>query len=236
MARTVFRSFAGSRTPGTVSPARAAAAEWVCPRCGLQPVELHPVDSAGAVRSLFVRFGVLFRHADPGALRRCRPEPGSPSAVGHAQHAADALAALDDHLRALIGDALPGSADASTDVPVAAAEASESEPARVLDALTRTGTRLARTIIGATDADWRQAATIGGLRPLELVHRTLHEAFHHLHDAERLGAAPAFLVRPVELATPGGRPLPPPPPEDGPGQRRPPLDLDVGDAWPAAAR
>jgi len=222
----MFHPFARRQT-GMTYAATPKATEWTCPRCGLPPVRLHPVESAGVVRLLVARFEVLFRHADREALVHHLPENGSRSAVGHAEDVAYRFADLDEQLGDLIGDE-------GTFRPLAAAHSTEREPSRVLAFLTGTGRRLAHTIIGATDADWQHPATRGVAHPLDLVRRTLHQAVHRLHDAEQgLHTAPGpDLVRPVELPAPGGR-VPPAllPIHDHP-DRQPPGHDAKANGWP----
>ncbi len=168
----------------TALPAPTAETGWKCPDCGLVPHPRHPPETAAAIGSLVERFGVLIRHADPDALLRRRGRPGSRSALDHASHLTHDLAVVAHHLRTLAGGEHRAPAD-----PAAAAH--DTAQATVVDALTRTGDELARTILGTTDADW-QHATIGSHRALDLLTLILHEADHGFHEAERaLQATPA---------------------------------------------
>lgn len=123
-------------------------------------------------------FGVLFRHADPDALLRCVDVPDQRSALDHASHVTHDLAVVDHHLRKQLGE------EHRTAAGPAEPAAHDTGPDKVVGALTRTGDRLAGTILGTTDANW-QRATIGRHRALDLVTLILHDADHGFHEAER---------------------------------------------------
>lgn len=168
----------------TTLSAPAATIGWSCPRCGVAgPVELRPVQTVALIRSLTAHFGTLFRHADPAVFVACGPAPGSRSALDHLDHVAFELTALDRRLRERLRESpwQPDPVGTSTPVPAD----NGSTPEAVLARLTRTGERLARTIVGATAADWQHAATIGGHRALDLVNLTLHDASHELAETEQ---------------------------------------------------
>lgn len=77
----------------TTLSAPAATTGWSCPRCGLAPVELRPVQTVAVIRSLAVHFSTLVRHADPAGFVACAPAPGLRSALDHVAHVADELTA-----------------------------------------------------------------------------------------------------------------------------------------------
>ncbi|MDQ1393697.1 MAG: hypothetical protein QOF30_2674 [Acidimicrobiaceae bacterium] len=154
-----------------------------CRGCGQGPEDLDPRHAIAVTAVVERRLASLLAHPEH-TLRNRGPGRGSWSALEPALRVAHVLAAADRGLRHLFGD------DALQ--PIAAAtETPRSVPSRptvsqVRAALADNARRLTATIAGATTQDWRRRQPHHGATPGELVWSAVHDATHHLEDAELL--------------------------------------------------
>lgn len=96
----------------------------------------------------------------------------------------DVLGAADTRLRDLLGEEtrqpVPTTSETRRSIP------SSQTVSAVFAALAENVKRLTATIAGATAEDWRRAGPCDGATAGELVWLALHDATHHLEDAELL--------------------------------------------------
>lgn len=143
-----------------------------CRGCGEGPDDLARIDAIATAASLQRRFALLLASPER-SLRYRGPVRGSWSAMEPAVRVSDVLAAADRRLRTLLDE------DMLDPVPRARGE-------QAIDLLAEAVRRLTGTIAGSTTEDWRRRESKGGATAGELVWLALHEATHHLEDAELL--------------------------------------------------
>jgi hypothetical protein len=165
------------------SAALALGAPWrgrlVCSGCGQRPVHMAPLDAVAMIRVLARRCAVLLQHHEDSLTHR-RSDPGSWSAMEPAGQASAVLGAADDRLRELLGEEI------AEPVPmgIEGAELAPDAPRRALASLEQNVRSLVAAIEGATVQDWDRARTDNDATVAELVWLALHDARHHLEDAE----------------------------------------------------
>jgi hypothetical protein len=164
------------------APWRSAVA---CSGCGQRPENLTPLHAVTAIRVLQRRCASLLGQPEHSlAHRRC--EPGSWSAMEPAAQVSQVMGGADSRLRDLFGE------EEAEPVPVAieGAELAPAEqlrtPAAVLIALDGNVSGLVATITSATATDWDCPRPDDGATANEMVWLALHDATHHLEDAELL--------------------------------------------------
>jgi hypothetical protein len=154
-----------------------------CRGCGQGPEELARIDAIATAAFLQRRFASLLAHPEH-SLRYRGPGRGSWSAMEPAVKVSEVLRIADGRLRTLLGedllDPIPGARHkegTGSSAPTFAA---------VIAVLNATVRRLTGTIAGSTTEDWRRSDPDSGATAGELVWLALHEATHHLEDAELL--------------------------------------------------
>jgi hypothetical protein len=154
-----------------------------CRGCGQGPEDLARIDAIAVTAFLERRFASLLDNPEH-SLRHRGPGRGSWSAMEPAAKVSDVLGAADTRLRDLLGE------EALEPVPTATETrrsfASPQTIPAVFAALAENVRRLTATIAGATTEDWRRGEPDEGATPGELVWLALHDATHHLEDAELL--------------------------------------------------
>jgi hypothetical protein len=168
---------------GVITRSAGAWRAQRCRGCGQGPEDLARRDAIAVTAALERRVASLLANPEH-TLRDRGPGRGSWSAMEPAVRVADVLGAADSGLRDLLGE------DAFQPVLVATV-AQRSVPSRhtaseVRAALADNVRRLTATIAGATTEDWRRREPYHGATPGELVWLALHDATHHLEDAELL--------------------------------------------------
>jgi hypothetical protein len=175
---------AAAETDG-VEPMAAPAAAWRtmdCGGCGERPDELSALDAIAFSSFLRRRCVSLLAHPTE-SLRRRGPKPGSWSALEPAVQVSSVVAATTDHLRELLSEATMPEA---TMTDVGAATDAAGSLAATLAANFR---RLIAAIDAATTRDWYRPRPDNGATAGETVWLALHEATHHIEDAELVLAA-----------------------------------------------
>jgi len=161
---------------------------WVeCSGCGHRPEDLHPTDAVASLRLLQRRSTVLLRRAQPNPAPMGDPPPATPwSATESATRIADVLAGADRGLRHLLGEPDPAPPDPTPPtLKIYAPRAAEiSTSTAALASVVAMADRLIRTIAGATTEDWYRRRPGADVSAAELVWLALHEAVHHLEDAD----------------------------------------------------
>lgn len=169
-----------------------------CRGCGQGSQDLARLDAIAIATFLERRFALLLDNPEQ-SLRHRGPARGSWSAIEPAVQVSEVLGDTDTRLRDLFGD------EPLEPVPTADATISA-----VFAALAENVRRLTATIAGATTEDWRRGEPYDGPSAGELVWLALHDATHHLEDAELLldaTLAPDHAPRPPTIlhSVPGGR-------------------------------
>ncbi|MGH9183558.1 MAG: DinB family protein [Acidimicrobiales bacterium] len=163
-----------------------------CPTCGLDPDTIAPTDAVVALRSFPRRWRAALSPADAeedteAGLRR-RPEPSTWSALEHAGHVGEVLAAADDRIRRVLVSERPELPPVGDpDERVRAAGYNDRDVGAVLDALASGADRLARTVEGVPHDGWQRTGWRDGqeLTVLWMARDAVHEGSHHLRDAGR---------------------------------------------------
>jgi hypothetical protein len=161
----------------------ALGAPWrgrmVCSGCGQRPVHMAPLDAVAVIRVL-ARRGALLLHHHEDSLGHRRREPGSWSAMEPAAKASAVLGATNDRLRELLGE------ETAEPVPIAmeGAGLAPDGQRQALDSLGDNVRSLVATIEGATTQDWHRVCPDTDATAADMVWLALHDARHHLEDAE----------------------------------------------------
>jgi DinB superfamily len=162
-----------------------------CAECGFDPSELHPPDSAVAVRSFVRRYRAPLSRALPGEdlddIVRRSPAPGVWSALEYGAHVRDIFRVFDGRVRSALARDEPAEMVVDWEGMVAAASPSLEREA-IADDLADAATTLATTLSELTPADWELPAYNGRghrmpVRDLALI--VVHEGSHHLLDVGR---------------------------------------------------
>ncbi len=158
--------------------------DMTCSGCGQRPEGFAPLDAVAEARVLQRRCESLLRHPEV-SLRRRGPQPGSWSAMEPAARVSDALGIANHRLRELLGEeGVPPNAPIGSPTPHLA-------PWALLASLAENVSHLTATIDGATAEDWYRPRP-DGPTARQLVWLALHDAIHHLEDAELLGIKAAL--------------------------------------------
>ena len=188
----IFANGVGADLKHTLAD-RAARSAVACSGCGQPPRDLAPFDAVAVTRALLRRCALLL-HRREESLHDRGPEPGSWSAMEPAERVAPVLGAANTRLCDLLGEEnlVPVLA---TVVPLASERARRS-PSAVLGSLEDKVRRLVATIEGATASDWCRTRPGDGATPGEVVWLAVHDATHHVEDAElvldgRVGGRPS---------------------------------------------
>jgi hypothetical protein len=158
-----------SETDSAGEPMAAPDAAWRsmdCVGCGQRPDDLTPLDAIALTAALRRRCASLLAQPD-ATLRHRGSKPGSWSALEPAAHVSAVIAAANHRLRGLLGEEAPSGAPGST-----------------VAALQENLARLIATICAATAHDWYRSRPDNGATAGEVVWLALHEATHHVEDAE----------------------------------------------------
>ena len=177
-------------------PSDARRAE-VCRGCGQGSENLARLDAIAVTAYLQRRFASLLDNPER-ALRDRGPGRGTWSAMEPAAQVSDVLAGADRRLRALLGEEALPAVPAALDMQPSIRSAQTLS--MVLATLSENVRRLTATIAGATTQDWRRPAPGDGSTAGQMVWLALHDATHHLEDAELLldaASARATTLRPV---------------------------------------
>lgn len=158
----------------------AAERAQTCRGCGQRPTGLTRLDVLAGLASLERRFTTLLGHPEH-SLRYRGPGRGSWSAMDPAAQVSEVLAAANRQLRELLGEET-----LEQDRARMAAPTTSPTTSAVLSTLARSVRRLTATIKGTTTEDWRRPRPDDAGTAAELVWLALHEATHHLEDAELL--------------------------------------------------
>ena len=159
-----------------------------CRGCGQGPEDLARIDAIAVAAFLQRRFSSLLDNPEH-SLRHRGPGRGSWSAMEPAAKVSDVLGAATGRLRDLLGE--EGLEPVVTTADIQGSIPSPQTLSAVLTALDENVRRLTATIAGATTEDSRRREPDTGTTPGELVWLALHDATHHLEDAELLlDAAP----------------------------------------------
>jgi hypothetical protein len=154
-----------------------------CKGCGQGPDHLARRDAIAIATFLERRFALLLNNPEH-SLRYRGPGRGSWSAMEPAVRVSDVLGAADMRLRDLFDEETLDPVHPPTESRrfVASRQAASA----VFTALAENVRRLTATIAAATTADWRRREPYDGPTAGELVWLALHDATHHLEDAELL--------------------------------------------------
>lgn len=148
-----------------------------CDGCGFDATRLTNTDAVAALRSLGRRWRELFADQAPEDLRRTGAS--GHSALGHADAAQEAVG----RLRLALEGAIQGGS-----VPEPGAAAAGDDPEMIVRRLDEEAQQMALAVEGASpDALERQA--VFGDRDVDgrwILMHAVHEATHHLKDAEAL--------------------------------------------------
>jgi len=154
-----------------------------CHGCGEAPKDVARIDAIAVTALLQRRFALLLDNPEH-SLRHRGPGRGSWSAMEPAAQVSDVLGTANSRLRVLLGEetleAVPMATETGRSLPTAQTLSAVSA------ALAANVGRLTATISGATSEDWRRREAHDGITAGELVWRALHDATHHLEDAELL--------------------------------------------------
>jgi len=172
-----------------------------CSTCGFRPDLVPPAAAARRLRELPAQWRrVLAVHLDdddPEAALIGRAESGHWTALEHAGHVRDVLHALDIRIQRVLREDDPVLPETHLTPP---SGANEQGMAVVLAALGLSADQLAQTIEQTPDMAWSRTGRRAHrtVRALDLVREALHEATHHLDEAEssirRLRSTPAGRV------------------------------------------
>ena len=140
---------------------------------------MAPLDAVAVIRIL-ARRGALLLHHHEDSLAHRRREPGSWSAMEPAVKVSAVLGAANDRLREMLGE------ESAESVPIAIGGAgmAPDRQRQALDSLGNNVRALVATIEGATTQDWHRVCPENDTTAAEMVWLALHDARHHLEDAE----------------------------------------------------
>jgi hypothetical protein len=163
-----------------------------CDECGLDATIVPTRQLPDAVRSVARRWQLLLAKTRRDTLRH-RPRPDHWSALEYAAHTRDVLRVFGDRVELALTADDPEFGWWDHDAAVVDERYNEQDPEAVSAALEANADRLATILAAVPDAGWERTGTrrdsevftVAGLARF-----ALHEAHHHLQDAERATAAP----------------------------------------------
>ena len=165
-----------------------------CDECGLDAPAIPERRLADAVRAVALRWQMRLASARPAALRS-RPRAGAWSALEYAAHTRDVLARFAERVDLTVHAAAPPELGWWDHEATAADEGyNGQDPNAVAHALVANAELLAAILERVPPDGWAKQATRRGTESFTvagLARFALHEAHHHLADAERaVRAAP----------------------------------------------
>jgi hypothetical protein len=179
-------------------PERPAERDWTvvqhtrCDECGLDAASVPTRQLPDAVRSVARRWRLFLATTSTTALRR-RPRPDHWSALEYAAHTRDVLRTFTERVELALGAVNPQFGWWDHDAAVVDERYNEQDPEAVAAVLESNADLFATVLAAVPHSGWERTGvrragehfTVAGLARF-----ALHEAHHHLQDAERAAAAP----------------------------------------------
>jgi hypothetical protein len=164
-----------------------------CDECGLDAPSVPTRQLPDAIRSVARRWRLFLATTSKDALRR-RPRADHWSALEYAAHTRDVLGIFSERVELALGADNPQFGWWDHDAAVVDERYNEQDPAAISAVLESNADLLAAVLAAVPSSGWERTGvrragehfTVAGLARF-----ALHEAHHHLQDAERAAATPA---------------------------------------------